>query len=147
MRSYRALILALFAVGALLSARAAGAEEKAPQHIRAAHTFLMAWGNQRWDELRTVAADQVTVRVGDKAFTLEPAKQKSEVSLVFPFKGLSTVRVDEKVKGITVDEMGLKLGDNEMRGPGTITLKEEGGEFRVIGVSAGAPQPGEKSPR
>src|SRR2546425_13241795 len=101
MASHRTTILILIAASALLPALSVDAE--APQHNRAAHTFLMAWGNQRWDELRAVAADQVTVRVGDKAFTLEPAKQKSEVSLVFPFRGLSTVRVDEKVKGITVD--------------------------------------------
>lgn len=144
MPSRRALVLCLLAVGALLPL---AGDAQAPPHIQTAHTFLMAWGNQRWDDLRAVAAEQVTVRLGDQVFTLAPASQKSEVSLVFPFRGLSTVRVDEKVKGITVDELGLKVGDREMRGPGTITLNEQGGEFRVIGVSAGAAQPGEKSPR
>src|SRR2546428_4615974 len=81
-------------VGSLVSALAAEAEEK-PQgspHIQTALTFLTAWGNQRWDELKTVAAVQVTVKVADKAFTLEPAAQKAEVALVFPFRGLSTDR-------------------------------------------------------
>jgi len=138
MASHRTRILILVAASALLPALSVDAE--APQHVRTAHTFLMAWGNQRWDELRTVAAEQVTVRVGDKVFTLEPAAQKSEVALVFPFRGLSTIRADGKVNGITVEELGLKVGDNEMRGPGTIMLKEQdGGEFRVIGVSTGTP--------
>ncbi|PYO20282.1 MAG: hypothetical protein DMD88_12490 [Candidatus Rokuibacteriota bacterium] len=138
MASHRTRILILVAASALLPALSVDAE--APQHVRTAHTFLMAWGNQRWDELRTVAAEQVTVRVGDKVFTLEPAAQKSEVALVFPFRGLSTIRADGKVNGITVEDLGLKVGDNEMRGPGTIMLKEQdGGEFRVIGVSTGAP--------
>jgi len=138
MVSHRTTILILVAASALLPALTVDAE--APPHVRTAHTFLMAWGNQRWDELRTVAAEQVTVRVGDKVFTLEPAAQKSEVALVFPFRGLSTIRADGKVNGITVEEPGLKEGDNEMRGPGTIMLKEQdGGEFRVIGVSTGTP--------
>ena len=138
MVSHRTTILILVAASALLPALTVDAE--APPHVRTAHTFLMAWGNQRWDELRTVAAEQVTVRVGDKVFTLEPAAQKSEVALVFPFRGLSTIRADGKVNGITVEELGLKVGDNEMRGPGTIMLQEQdGGEFRVIGVSTGTP--------
>ena len=138
MASHRTTILILIAASALLPALSVDAE--APQHVRTAHTFLMAWGNQRWDELRTVATEQVTVRVGDKVFTLEPAAQKSEVALVFPFRGLSTIRADGKVNGITVEDLGLKVGDNEMRGPGTIMLKEQdGGEFRVIGVSTGTP--------
>jgi hypothetical protein len=135
---HRTTILTLVAASALLPALAADAQ--APPHVQTAHTFLVAWGNQRWDELRTVATEQVTVRVGDKVFTLEPAAQKSEVALVFPFRGLSTIRADGKVNGITVEELGLKVGDNEMRGPGTIMLKEQdGGEFRVIGVSTGTP--------
>src|SRR2546430_16720560 len=78
MASHRTTILILIAASALLPALSVDAE--APQHVRTAHTFLMAWGNQRWDELRTVATEQVTVRVGDKVFTLEPAAQKSEVA-------------------------------------------------------------------
>ena len=137
MVSHRALILIVLAASTLLPALAADAE--APRHVRTAHTFLMAWGNQRWDELRTVAADEVTVRVRDKVFKLEPAAQKSEVTLVFPFRGLSTIRADGQVKGITVEELGLKVGDSDTRGPGTIMLKEQNGEFRVIGVSTGTP--------
>src|SRR5437763_16103477 len=144
MSSHRARIVLLVAVFTLLSARAAPAQEQASPHIQTALTFLTAWGNQRWDELKTVAAVQVTVKVGDKAFTLEPAAQKAEVALVFPFRGLSTVRQDEKVKGVTVEELGLKVGDSETRGPGSITLKEQDGQYWVTEVSTGAAPPGEK---
>jgi hypothetical protein len=143
MSSHRALVLAVLAVSTLLSTPAR-AQEKAPPHIRTAQTFLMAWGNQRWDELRTVAGEKVTVQVGDKGFILDPAAQKSEVTLVFPFRGLSTVREGEKVKGITVEELGLKVGDSETRGAATLELTEKDGEFRVLGVSTAAPQPAEK---
>ena len=142
--SHRATVAAVVAVGTLLSALAAPAQEQAPPHIKTALTFLMAWGNQRWDELKTVAAVQVTVKVGDKAFTLEPAAQKAEVALVFPFRGLSTVREGDKVKGLMVEELGLKAGDSETRGPGTITLKEQDGQYWVTEVATSAAPSGEK---
>jgi hypothetical protein len=109
-----------------------------PQHIEATQTFLMTWGNQRWDELRTVTSDTVTVKVGPSAYMLEPGAQKSEVRLTLPFRGLSTVRTDGKITGVKVDELALKMGDTEMRGPGTIDLTEENGMFRVTGVTTSA---------
>ncbi|MGH7319677.1 MAG: hypothetical protein ACRELA_08640 [Candidatus Rokuibacteriota bacterium] len=138
MRDFRLIAIPMLVVLALLAMvtpSQAQTADGAPPHIQTARTFLTAWAHQRWDDLKTVAADKVTVRLGDKSFTLEPAAQKSDVMIVVPFRGLSTVRVDGKVKGITVEEMGLKVGDNETRGPGTITLSEENGAYRVIGVS------------
>jgi hypothetical protein len=143
----RTLILSILAVSILLPALAVRAQAQAPPHIRRAQTFLVAWGHQNWDELKSVAALQVTVRVGDKTFTLEPATQKSEVALVLPFRGLSTVREGDEVRGITVEEMGLKVGESETRGPATIMLKKQDDEFWVIGVSTGASPAGEKPSR
>jgi hypothetical protein len=107
-----------------------------PQHIEATQTFLMTWGNQRWEELRAVSGDTVMVKVGPSTYTLEPAAQKSDVRLTLPFRGLSTVRTDGKITGVKVDELALKMGDTEMRGPGTIDLAEDNGVFRVTGVTA-----------
>ena len=76
------------------------------------------------------------MKVGPGVYTLEPAAQKSDVQLSLPFRGLSTVRTDGKITGVKVDDMAIKVGDKEMRGPGTIDLKEENGAFRVTGVSA-----------
>jgi hypothetical protein len=143
----RTLILSILAASTLLPALAVRAQEQAPPHIRRAQTFLVAWGRQNWEELKSVAAVQVTVRVGDKAFALEPATQKSEVALVLPFRGLSTVREGEEVKGITIEEMVLKVGESETRGPATIMLKKQDGEFWVTEVSTGAPQAGQKPSR
>ena len=56
--------------------------------------------------------------------------------LALPFRGLSTVRTDGKVTGVKVEELALKLGDAELRGPGTIDLTEDNGVFRVTGVTA-----------
>ena len=121
----------------LLFATAAWAEQAAiSPPIETARTFLMAWGHEKWDELKTVAGDQVTVRVGDKTYVLQPGSN-SEVKLVFPFRGLSTVRADGAVKGIAIEDLVLKVGDNEVRGTGTLTLDEKDGNFTVVGVSTG----------
>jgi hypothetical protein len=106
----------------------------APAHIATAHAFLMAWGHEKWDDLRSVSADAVPVKLGDKVFNLEPAARKSEVAMQFPFRGLSTVRNGTEVKGVTVGELAVRIGDKELRGPATVMLKEEAGQFRVIGV-------------
>jgi hypothetical protein len=135
-----AAFLLMLALAVLAEAQQPVATAPAPsaaEHIETAQTFLMAWGRQQWDDLKSVATEQVTVRVGDKTYTLQPGAGKSEVMLVFPFKGLSTVRVEGKVKGITIEELGLKVGDEEIRGPGTLTMQEQGEAFRVAGVSTG----------
>jgi len=141
MRMGRAAIFVSLALG-ISTAPAVHAQQAAvmttPQHIETTHTFLVTWGHQRWDDLRTVAADKVTVKVGPGAYTLEPGAQKSDVRLTLPFRGLSTVRTDGRITGVRVDDLALKLGDTEMRGPGTIELTEENGVFRVTGVTATA---------
>jgi len=153
----RTAFIATLALGLWVAAAAAADAQQAgaaPEHIRATQAFLMAWGNQRWDELRTIASDHVTVKLGTNVFTLDPAAQKSEVTLIFPFRGMSTVRTDGKVTGIRVDDLGLKVGEREIRGPGMINLQEVNGQFQVTAVSAeasepsaGAPEPSASTPQ
>ena len=135
MGALRAVTLAIVLSG-MLSPFAAGAQEAGtPPQIVAARTFLMAWGHEKWDELQPVAADAVMVKVGDKVYTIEPGSKKSEVTMVFPFRRLSTVRMGETVKEITVEDLGLKIGDREMRGSAVINVKELDGQFKITGVS------------
>jgi hypothetical protein len=107
------------------------------EHIQTAQKFLTAWGRGQWDDLRSVAADEVTVRIGERAYVIAPAAAKAEVKLVFPYRGLSTVRVEGKVKGITLEEIGLMVNGEQIRGAGTLTLQEDGAGYRVVGVSTG----------
>ena len=137
MRMARAAIFVSLALGLSLIPRAADAQQAGPPpQIQATQTFLMTWGGQKWDAMKAVTADKVTVKVGPSVYTVEPAAQKSDVQLSLPFRGLSTVRTDGRITGVKVDDMAIKVGDKEMRGPGTIDLKEEDGAFRVTGVSA-----------
>lgn len=121
----------------ILSPIAARAEapKDSPAHIAAAHAFLMAWGHEKWDQMKDVSADAVPVKLGDKTFRLEPAARKSEVTMQFPFRGLSTVRNGTEVTGVTVSELAVRYDGQEMRGPATMMLKEEAGQYRVIGVA------------
>lgn len=131
----KARIAMLSVLVALLPATAVLAQQASiSPPIETARTFLMAWGHEKWDELKTVAGDQITVRVGDKTYSLQPGAN-SEVKLVFPFRGLSTVRADGAVKSIAIQDLGIKVGDNEVRGAATLTLDEKDGSFRVVEVS------------
>jgi hypothetical protein len=133
----RAAIFVSLALGMWLAPCAADAQQAgAPPQIQTTQTFLMTWGGQKWEDMKAVTADKVTVKVGPSVYTLEPAAQKSDVQLSLPFRGLSTMRTDGKITGVKVDDMAVKVGDKEMRGPGTVDLKEENGAFRVTGVSA-----------
>jgi hypothetical protein len=138
----RAAIFVTFALGMCALPAAAHAQSAAgsPPQIQATQTFLMTWSGQKWDEMKAVAADTVTVKVGPSVYTLQPAAQKSDVQLSLPFRGLSTLRTDGKIIGVKVDEIAFKVGDKEMRGPATVDLKEENGAFRVTGVTAASTQ-------
>lgn len=140
MKMGRVAMLFALALGVHAAPLAAHAQQAAvptrPQHIEATQTFLMMWGNQRWDELRAVSGEKIAVKVGPSMYTLEPGAQKSDVRLTLPFRGLSTVRTDGKITGVKVEELALKMGDTELRGPGTIDLTEDNGMFRVTGVTA-----------
>jgi hypothetical protein len=140
MKMGRVAMLFALALGVHAAPLAAHAQQAAvptrPQHIEATQTFLMMWGNQRWDDLRAVSGDKIAVKVGPSVYMLEPGAQKSDVRLTLPFRGLSTVRTDGKITGVKIEELALKMGDTELRGPGTIDLTEDNGMFRVTGVTA-----------
>ncbi|MFQ5520553.1 MAG: hypothetical protein ACE5FK_04080 [Candidatus Methylomirabilia bacterium] len=133
----RSLTVVLALVALLLTGVGSWAHEPgalAPQ-IHAAHHFLIAWGHQRWDEAMGIATDTVVLRTGDQEYTVDVAGGTTEVMLIFPFRGLSTVRVEGKVKGVTVDHIVIKADGMEKEGRGTLTLEEQDDGFIVTGVS------------
>jgi hypothetical protein len=112
----RAVMFVAFALGICVVPVAAHAQSptaSAPQ-IQTAQTFLMTWGGQKWEEMKAVADDAVSIQVGPTAYTVQQAQ------LSLPFRGLSTLRTDGKITGVKVDEMVVKLGDKEMRGPAMV---------------------------
>lgn len=128
------LVLAPATARAAEQKEATAAKGSAPQ-IEAAKTFLLAWGKGRWDEAKGVAAEKVPVKVGDKEFTLDWAGGKPPLTVVLPFKGLSTVREAGKVKAVSVDTLHLKAGDVDKEGKGTLSMEEKEGQFLVTVVT------------
>lgn len=83
-----------------------------------------------------MAAERVRVMLGGKVFLLDLTAGKTDVAVVFPFRGISTFRMKGEVKGVTlVVEIGLKAGEIKQRGRGTVTLEEKNGEYRVTAVA------------
>jgi len=119
MRMGRAAIFVSLALSIGVAPLAAHAQQPAgpPPQIQTAQTFLMTWGGEKWDEMKAVTADTVTVKVGPGVYTLAPATHKSDVQLTLPFRGLSTVRNEGKVVAISVSELSLKAeGGTEKHG-------------------------------
>src|SRR5260370_37835852 len=143
MRMGRAAIFVSLALGIGVAPLAAHAQQAAgpPPQIQAAQTFLMTWGGEKWDDMKAVTADTVTVKVGSGVYTLAPAAHKSDVQLTLPFRGLSTLRTAGKGTGGKVDEMAFKMGDKEMRGPAMVDLKADNGTVRGAGVRLSSNQP------
>jgi len=97
-------------------------------HIEASTKFLLAWGKGNWDDLATVATETVTVTVGGKDALIDVVDKKAEVALVFPFRGISSVRVDGAVKGVTVEEITVRIGSEEKKAKGALTIQEKDGK-------------------
>jgi hypothetical protein len=106
-----------------------------PAHIQAAHEFLMGWGKGDWEALKARTAGKVTVKVAGAEYTLDADARKADAQLVFPFRGLSSVREEGKVTAITVEQIAVQAGGQEKKGRATVTLQEQGGTFTVTGVS------------
>lgn len=104
-------------------------------HIQTAQEFLLAWGKKDWEAVKARAGNKVTVKVGGTEYALEAEAKKADAELIFPFRGLSAVRVEGRVKGVTVDEITVKAGGSERKGKGTVTLEERDGTFTVAGVA------------
>ena len=129
MKSVQVMVAVMMAVLALVGVvDAAG-------HIQAATKFLLGWGKGNWADVAATAVDKVTVSAGGKESTIDVAGKKAEATLVLPFKGLSTVREDGKVKAVTVKELTIKVGGEEKKGKGTLSLEEKDGKTTVTKVT------------
>ena len=73
MRMGRAAMFVSLALSIGVAPLVAHAQQPAgpPPQIQAAQTFLMTWGGEKWDEMKAVTADTVTVKVADKDHAFE----------------------------------------------------------------------------
>jgi hypothetical protein len=115
--------------GALL---VAGTIVEAASPVDTAAKFLVAWGKGDWVDLATVAAKRVTLRVDGKEFVIDVGARKTDVTLVLPFKGLSTVRTGDKITGVHVADLTVTARGAAKKGQGTLTLEERDGKTTVV---------------
>ncbi|MGH7473382.1 MAG: hypothetical protein ACREJW_05530 [Candidatus Methylomirabilales bacterium] len=134
--------IAVISLAVLLGAAPAWPQEKKEPpvpgpllHIQTAQEFLLGWGKKNWEAVRAHTGGKLTVKVGGTGYTLDAERMQAEVELLLPFRGLSAVRVGGKVKGVTVEEITVKVGGTEKKGKGTVTLEEQDGKFKVAGVA------------
>lgn len=125
----------LIALSLVVQVGAAPAFAQAPPQIQTAQEFLVGWGKGNWQAVKVQATGKVAVKVGGASYTLDAEAGKTDVQLILPFQGLSTVRVEGKVKGVTVEEIAVKAGGMEKKGKGTLTLEEKDGKFTVTSVA------------
>lgn len=107
---------------------------EAPPHIQAVHEFLMGWGKGDWDALKAQTGGKVTLKVAGAEYSLDADARKADAQLVFPFRGLSTVREEGKVTGVTVEQIAVQAGGQEKQGKATVRLEEKDGRFTVTGL-------------
>lgn len=133
-RRLATLVLALsLLMGTAMPADAQRADATAA--IATAERFLLAWGHRRpgfWDH---AAGPTIMVRIGQSEQTLRRDDPAPAVTLVFPFKGLTTVRAGAEVKGVAVQALCLKVREQAQCGQGTLTLTRTGDAYRVTAVS------------
>ena len=132
--------------------KAADSEAKAPAaapagaemrpYVDAAITFLKALthssrpgeeGELAWAAARANAAETVTLKVGGKELQLDRAGKKSDARLV-RFHKLSTLREGAAVKGVTLENVELRVGADAHSGKATVRMDEKDGRWVVTAV-------------
>jgi hypothetical protein len=121
---------------------AAPASAETRPYVDAAITFLKALthssrpgeeGELAWAAARANAAETVTLKVGGKELQLDLAGKKSDARLV-RFHKLSTLREGAAVKGVTLENVELRVGDDAHSGKATVRMDEKDGKWLVTAV-------------
>ena len=90
-------------------------------------------GQQGWAEARGNSAEKVTLKVAGKEMALDIGAQKSDARVV-KFQKISTMRENGIVKGVTLDNVQLQIGDQPHAGKGTLHMEEKDGKWIVTSV-------------
>jgi len=130
-------------------AKPAAADAKAPAktaesrpYVDAAVTFLKGLthtsrpgeeGDMAWEAARANAAQAVTLKVAGKDLQLDLAAKKSDARLV-RFQKVSTMREGATVKGVTLESVEMKIGEDAHSGKGTLRMEEKDGKWLVTAL-------------
>jgi hypothetical protein len=112
-------------------------------YVDAAITFLKGFaqsqrggeaGETGWALAKENGAPKVALKVAGKEMEIDVAGAKSPDAHLMRFHKISTLREGEKVKGVTVENVDLKIGDAPHSGKATVLMEEKDGKWIVTSI-------------
>ena len=90
-------------------------------------------GEKGWAEAREFAADKISFKVAGRDMELDLAAKKSGARVV-RFEKVSTLRDGLAVKGVSVENIEVRLGTDAYRAKGRVMLDEKDGKWTVTAL-------------
>ncbi|HXN83478.1 MAG TPA: hypothetical protein VN883_13465 [Myxococcales bacterium] len=90
-------------------------------------------GEKGWAEAREVAADKISFKVAGRDMELDLAGKKSGARVV-RFEKVSTLRDGLAVKGVSVENIEVRIGTDAYRAKGRVMLDEKDGRWTVTAL-------------
>jgi hypothetical protein len=90
-------------------------------------------GEKGWAEAREVAADKISFKVAGRDMELDLVGKKSGARVV-RFEKVSTLRDGLAVKGVSVENIEVRLGTDAYRAKGRVMLDEKDGKWTVTAL-------------
>ncbi len=90
-------------------------------------------GEKGWAEAREFAADKISFKVAGRDMELDLAGKKSGARVV-RFEKVSTLRDGPVVKGVSVENIEVRLGTDAYRAKGRVMLDEKDGKWTVTAL-------------
>jgi hypothetical protein len=90
-------------------------------------------GEKGWAEAREFAADKISFKVAGRDLELDLAAKKSGARVV-RFEKVSTLRDGLAVKGVSVENIEVRLGTDAYRAKGRVMLDEKDGKWTVTAL-------------
>jgi hypothetical protein len=90
-------------------------------------------GDQGWSEAKANGADKVSLKVPGKDLEIDLAGKKSDAR-VLKFQKVSTLREGGKVKGVALENLELKIGEEAHAGKAVVLMDEKDGKWIVTAI-------------
>jgi hypothetical protein len=90
-------------------------------------------GEKGWAEAREFAADKISFKVAGRDMELDLVGKKSGARVV-RFEKVSTLRDGLAVKGVSVENIEVRLGTDAYRAKGRVMLDEKDGKWTVTAL-------------
>jgi hypothetical protein len=90
-------------------------------------------GDQGWAEAKANAGDKVQLKLPGKELEIDLVGKKSDAR-VMRFQKVSTLRDGAKVKGVALENLELKIGEDSHAGKAVVLMDEKDGKWLVTSI-------------